>query len=337
MDNITHGVLGILLGVAVAAPALRRRAALAALIAAELPDLDVFISSAEDPLYGLQMHRHFTHSLIMVPVLAALGLGITAGLYALRRRAFSTAGLWLPVLLAAFSHAICDMWTSYGTHWLWPFSEKREAWDLISVIDPLLTLPLLVLALSAWRKASRVLALAGCAWCACYLTLCTVQHSRAMTALGAAAADAGHQPGRMTVKPSFANIMVWRGLYEWEGSVHILCIRPGITEGTVLKERVVVPQPSLAELRALAPSELQAGDVERFFHFSDGWVALHPSVPGLVGDLRYSALPGAREPLWGIELLPNAPQLHTPLRYYTPGLEADWGALWRLITGAAAS
>ena len=33
-----------------------------------LPDIDIFIKSASDPLLAIQYHRHFTHSLFFVPI-----------------------------------------------------------------------------------------------------------------------------------------------------------------------------------------------------------------------------------------------------------------------------
>ena len=59
MDTITHGALGIAVALLVAPEGLRKKAALAGLIAAELPDTDVFLFSPGDPLFTLQIHRHF--------------------------------------------------------------------------------------------------------------------------------------------------------------------------------------------------------------------------------------------------------------------------------------
>src|SRR5688500_17064996 len=74
MDNLTHGALGIAAALLAAPAGMRKKAALGGLIAAELPDFDVFFFSRSDPLFSLQIHRHFTHSLVMIPVLAVLGV-----------------------------------------------------------------------------------------------------------------------------------------------------------------------------------------------------------------------------------------------------------------------
>ena len=57
----------------------------------------------------------------------------------------------------------------------------------------------------------------------------------------------------------------------------------------------------------LDPDSRQARDVERFRWFSDGYVAVDPRVPNRIVDMRYSMVPNTIDPLWGIELDPEAP------------------------------
>ncbi|MEM6581360.1 MAG: metal-dependent hydrolase, partial [Pseudomonadota bacterium] len=69
MDPITQGTLGAVLPSGSA----RKRtqiitAGLLGFLAGMTPDLDVFIRSSEDPLLFLEYHRHFTHSLIFIPI-----------------------------------------------------------------------------------------------------------------------------------------------------------------------------------------------------------------------------------------------------------------------------
>ena len=193
MDNITHGSLGILAALLVARPEHRKKAAFAGFIAAELPDLDVFLISATDPLYSLQMHRYFTHALVMIPVLGIIGVLLANGWRKVFRREAVWRGMWLPAMAAAATHGFCDAWTSYGTHLLWPFTERRESWDLISVVDPLMTLPLLFCAVAAWVKGSGRTALMGAGWMCLYLGLCLVQQHRAREAVQEWAAAHGHR------------------------------------------------------------------------------------------------------------------------------------------------
>ena len=47
---------------------LGRRAWLYGCVGGLAPDLDVFIRSSADPLVALEYHRHFTHSLLFIPI-----------------------------------------------------------------------------------------------------------------------------------------------------------------------------------------------------------------------------------------------------------------------------
>src|ERR1035438_10923881 len=68
MDNLTHTAIGLFLsriGLGRWSPG----ATPIVLIAANIPDIDV-VSSAGGPLNYLAYHRHLTHSLLLMPVMA---------------------------------------------------------------------------------------------------------------------------------------------------------------------------------------------------------------------------------------------------------------------------
>ena len=341
MDSITHGALGIAVALLIAPPELRKKAALAGLIAAELPDMDVFLFSQGDPLFTLQIHRHFTHALVAIPFLAVLGVILANFLRLLCRRSGVWRGMWLPALAAAATHGFCDTWTSYGTHLLWPFSQRRESWDLISVIDPLLTLPLLAGAIMGWLRGRWLPAASGLAWVGVYLALCFVQQHRAKEAVAAAAALRGHGAERLTVKPSFGNIMVWRGLYVHDGICHVICVRPGITGGVRLlgtsSAPLLDPEHPAPPLDSLPVDSVQANDVRRFQHFSDEWMGVHPQHPGVIGDLRYAKRPDLIDPLWGIALDPAQPGQHVKLVYFRDLSDGTMSQLWQMVLGNGVS
>ena len=133
MDILTQGVIGAVAAQALARAEHQRRAALAGGLGGLLPDADVFIRSAADPLLSLEYHRHFTHSLAFVPVGAAIA-GTLAWL--LLRCRLPWAALFLPALIGFATHGLLDASTSYGTRLLWPLSDERVAWNVISIIDP---------------------------------------------------------------------------------------------------------------------------------------------------------------------------------------------------------
>ena len=109
-------------------------------LAGMAPDIDVLIQSSTDPLLQLEYHRQFTHSLIFIPSGAALCALV---FWPFVRSHLSYRQVWFIALLGYGTHGLLDACTTYGTLLLWPFSDARIAWNTISVIDPLFTLPLL--------------------------------------------------------------------------------------------------------------------------------------------------------------------------------------------------
>ena len=117
-------------------------------------DLDVFIRYNEDPMLFLEFHRQFSHSLLFIPI----GGLLCAGLFHLLFRNKTEVAFrytYLYATIAYASHGLLDSCTSYGTQLLWPFSNHRVSWDTISIIDPILTLPLVFLIIFAAIKRSR--------------------------------------------------------------------------------------------------------------------------------------------------------------------------------------
>ena len=330
MDPISQGALG-----AVASQVMPRREKLRAVaflgcIAGMAPDLDVFISSSSDPLLFLEYHRQFTHALLFIPVGAAL---VALPLHPLVRRTLQPRQTYLACLLGYATHGLLDACTSYGTQLLWPFSDYRVAWNNVSIVDPLFTLPLLCLVILAAVLRRRALAVAGLIWAIGYLLLGVVQHQRAEAAGVRLAVERGHQPLRLSAKAGFANLLVWKVVYEHEGRFYVDGIRagPAVT---------VCPGASIERLDArrdfpwLDPDSRQARDVERFRWFSDGYVAVDPRMPNRIVDMRYSMVPNTIDPLWGIELDPEAPpDRHVRYLEVQESRPVHRGLYWRLLTG----
>lgn len=306
-----------------------RQAAVVGFLAGEFPDLDIFLRSDQDPLFALEMHRHFTHSLLLAPVIGAAMAWLVLRWQRWRGRACAFTHLLLAGVLAALSHGLCDVWTSYGTRWYWPFAETRVAWDLISVIDPLFTVPLLLPVCLAIKRRARPWAAGALLWAMFYLTCCFLQQQRVTNEARAEALRSGHEPHRLTVKPSFGNIIVWRALYEQDGVAHVLCYRATAEMKLLGKTRATLVRP--AELRDIAPGSVLAKDIDRFAHFSDDWLGWHPQQQGVLGDLRYAMRPDAVSPLWGIVVDASRPQYHAPFATFRRTRDESWKVLWRMI------
>jgi inner membrane protein len=168
MDPLTHAALGAALAQPPAGPGRIVAAIAVGCVAAIAPDADVLVRSSADPLLALEYHRHFTHSLLFAPV-GALFCGLLA--YPFCRRWLGPGICVVVSLLGYLSHVLLDACTSYGTSLYWPFSGERAAFDLVSAVDPLLTLPLVGLAAWAGLRRRPGLAVVGVGWALAYLIL----------------------------------------------------------------------------------------------------------------------------------------------------------------------
>lgn len=340
MDPLTHATLGIAIALS-AAPrgSFLPSIALAGFAAGTLPDSDIFLHSDNDPLFSIEYHRHFTHSVLLSPVIAAIGAVLAwLSLYCLRKPV-SLHQMLFPAWLAALSHLFCDLWTSYGTRIAWPFNNDRYALDWISVVDPLLTVPLLVLTVLALTKARPRFARFGLFYASFYIVLCFAQHERATQALQSWLKSSGHgSVDRLTVHPSFGNILVWRALFEKDQVTHNIVIRCGLGTPDLLQGPSTPvfnhPDQALTVLQ-IDPASRQAQDVRRFFHFSDNWVAQLPDEPQSLGDLRYSSLPDSLSPLWGIQIL--RPETTPPIKWleFDKFKNRSWAHFFSLLNGDA--
>jgi inner membrane protein len=333
MDNVTHAALGIAAGIAVRrAGASLPAAALAGLLAGEAPDLDVFIRSAGDPLVSFRWHRHFTHSFAFAPVWGLLAALISAWFFR-RRPDVHWRDLLLPGLAGALTHLLCDACTSYGTMLLWPFDYGRYAWDCLPIIDLFATLPVLVLAILAWKKGAPRLAAYGLVWFTTYALLGVWQHARAESALRQwfASQQMADRIERVAVKPTALNLVVWRCVCLEGGKWHTAAVRvmPFADPRVIVGEKRAALTPASPGLPATgSPAAVVIADFSRF---TQGWNSYAVDGPAvLIGDIRFGMLPTSARPLWSVRCEPNAPSTVVMDRSLLPG---DWGRFGQMIAG----
>ena len=329
MDPLTQATLGA----AAAAVASRsnsvRRALLIGAVAGAAPDLDVFIRSAEDPLLNLQYHRHFTHALLFAPVIGLLVAALFKGLF--YKRDWPFRELLLFATLGALSHGLLDACTSYGTMLYLPLSRHRESWDLISIIDPLFTLPLILLCSAGFITRKPRLVRIGICLCLMYLSFGYLQRERARHFAQELAERRQIPVDSITARPSFANTILWRiivrsdELYTVDAVALIPFRKPTLYSGAG------VP---LARLDSLAAEgSRQALDIARFDHFSQSYLYEVPGKPLVLGDLRYALFPNSVQPLWGIRLDPQRPDSHVQMVYFREPSKDAFHKLWAMICG----
>ncbi len=331
MDPVSHMALGAAVAAVVSRPGGLRTACLVGAAAGAAPDLDVFIRSAEDPLLGLTFHRHFTHALVVAPLIGLFFAGLFKVLIN-RRCRFSELALY--GIAGVSVHGLLDACTSYGTQLYWPFLDYRESWDVISVIDPLFTLPLLLCLGVAFISKRRGFAGLGLIACLCYLGFGLVQRERAQAFAEALAVERGHGASMLTVRPSFANLMAWRLVYREGDRYHVDAVTLLPFREPVLYAGASVPVFSEAEAAAVAaPGTVLAADIERFRFFSQGYLYRAPEDPMVLGDLRYATLPNQVRPLWGIRLDPAQPDAHVQMAYFRDASKAAFSGLWAMVLG----
>ncbi len=302
MDPLSQATIG-----AVAAQSSITRQDLARLgligaLAGMAPDLDVLIQSSTDPLLQLEYHRQFTHSLVFIPIGAIV---CAVAFWPFVRRHMSFKAVWFTALVGYATHGLLDACTTYGTLLLWPFSDARIAWNTISVVDPLFTLPLLGFAITAAVRKSQLIGRLGMAWVAFYLSIGVIQEERALAAGEALAAQRGHAPAIVSAKPSFGNLLLWKTVYEYGDQFWVDAVRAGGSV-TIIEGEHVERLDLTAAFPWLDAKSQQARDVERFRWFSNDYLAIDRDDPSLIVDMRYSHLPNEIQGLWGIRLNPDA-------------------------------
>lgn len=311
MDPLTQGVLGAALPQA----SVSRKAVVVAGIFGFLSgmsaDLDVFIRSSTDPLLFLEYHRQFTHSLIFIPLGGLLCAVVLHALFG-RRAGLGFKQSYIFCTLGYATHAVLDACTTYGTMLFWPFSDARIAWNVISIVDPLLTLPMLTLVVLAGIKRRPVFARAALVWGLSYMGLGLLQRNEAMDMGYEIARARGHNPVRLEAKPSFANLLVWKIVYETQDKFYVDAVRARLSP-TVFQGSSVDKIDVSTDLPWLDTNSQQAKDIERFRWFSNGYIALDPYNDKRIIDIRYSLVPNEIAPLWSIELRRDA----GPLQHVT--------------------
>jgi len=300
LDPLTQGALGAALPQSISNKKSLGIIGIIGFLSGLAPDLDIFIKSESDPILFLEFHRQFTHSLIFIPI---GGLVCALVLYFIisKRFAISFKETWIYSTLGYATHGLLDACTSYGTLLFWPFSQTRIAWNNISIIDPLFTIPLLILIITAGIKQKNIFSLMAVLWAIFYISLGVYQKNEAIKVSVKIAKARGHDAIRINVKPSIGNLLLWKSIYETQDKFYVDAIRLGWKPKIFHGESVNKINTKSAFPWLMIKSQ-QAMDIERFKWFSDGYIAINPKNKNQILDIRYSTLPNEIGGLWGIEL-----------------------------------
>lgn len=143
MDSVTQFVLGAAIGEVTAGRKAGNKALWWGGFAGTIPDLDIVFRPLFTELQNLSVHRGISHSLIFAFFTAPIAAWLVHQLY--KNRGKVDYKDWLNLFFwGIFTHPLLDAFTLYGTQLFLPFSDFRVAFNTISIIDPLYTVPLLV-------------------------------------------------------------------------------------------------------------------------------------------------------------------------------------------------
>lgn len=149
MDSLTQAILGASVGQAMLGKKAGNRAILWGAIGGLIPDMDMLSRFFVDGLTANELHRGFSHSLVFCIVAAIATGGLISKMYNVK---YGTAREWMLMMFGSlFTHTWLDAYTTWGTQLFWPI-ENKIAFNNIFIIDPLYTLPFLVLLLMVLTK-----------------------------------------------------------------------------------------------------------------------------------------------------------------------------------------
>jgi len=178
VENVTHSLIGVVLGESIARSRLGRpktghtaasdskapgrfRAGIlwASVLGSNLPDFDFLLRPivGGGSLGSLLHHRGYTHTVLLSVPLALLAAAV--GRLATRKSPVKTP--WSVLFLAGWVGVLChvgaDSWNDYGVHPFWPVENRWFYGDFIFIVEPLFWLGLLPfvfrISRSFWARA----------------------------------------------------------------------------------------------------------------------------------------------------------------------------------------
>lgn len=284
MDSLTQIALGAGVAALCVPPGHRRRAMLAGAVLGTLPDLDALplLLLNDDPVVRMTSHRGWSHSLLVLPLLAV-------ALWAALRRRWQPVreaprAWWWAIFLALVTHPLLDAFTVYGTQLWWPLPQPPAMWSSLFIVDPgytiwwLLALP--AAAVLGPRPAARHLLIAGLALSSAYLAWSLLAKALVERQVAATVAIMGLTNAPRFSVPMPLNTLLWR----------VVVMTP---EGYLEGEHSLVADTGPVRFRhhAIAPDLLAAGLAtaagQRLAWFNHGFMAAGESDGELVlSDLR---------------------------------------------------
>ena len=199
--------------------------------------------------------------------------------------------LWL-FLLALITHPILDCFTTYGTQIWLPFSNKRVAFNNISVVDPLYTLPFLMCLITAaffnrLNPSRRFWNSTGILISSLYMILTIINKTRVNTVFENSLAIANIQYDRFMTTPTILNNILWYGIAETKDS-YVYGLYSFLDNE---KEFILHTRPK--NYKTLGVPFMEDNTLQTLQWFSDGYFDVKPLDANLYEytDLRFGNMP----------------------------------------------
>ena len=329
MDPVTQGAFGAIFAQTISNKKKVLVGSIVGCFAGLAPDLDIFIRSATDALLKLEYHRQFTHSIIFIPIGALI---VTLFSRIFFKKYLSWGETYLFSFLGYATHGLLDACTSYGTQLLWPFSDERISWNYISVVDPFLSIPVILAIVFAVIMKNKLITLFGILYILIYLSFGALQENRAEFSGKSIANFRGHESKNLTAKPSLGNLFLWKTIYEDGGFYYVDAVRLfsnlEYCQGTKIKKLDL-----LNDFLELDKKSQQYKDIKRFDWFSQGYLGKGID-KNIITDVRYSAVPNEVDGLWGIRINLNKPNsAHIDWVVNRSGYVEKWKRFFNLLLG----
>ena len=207
---------------------------------------------------------------------------------------------WLFATMGYATHCFVDSITSYGTVLFWPFSNTRVALDWVAIVDPFVTVPLLLGLWIGLRKKSMNPIIFFAALSFAYLGFMAHWHTRTEMLYKAYLHDNNVFAEHIRVTPLWFKPFVYRAVYKTPGQIHIANIRNGFSGRFTVENAGNIKKLDVEQFSRDYPA--LAKSIEGYDWFTDGFTGIYAATPLILGDYRYGYYITPLSPLWGLKV-----------------------------------
>ena len=119
---------------------------------------------------------------------------------------------------------------------MWPFSDYRVAWNIISIIDPIFTLSLLFFIILSLTRKKILYARIGFVISCAYLILGFYKYEKVKAYTYNIAKNREHIVQRILLNPTIGNNILWRSVYQFKDHYYVDAIYfPFFSEPKIIK------------------------------------------------------------------------------------------------------